>query len=179
MIYLELIYVFFKIGLLSFGGGYAMLSLIQFDVVDYYSWMSVKEFTDMLAISQMTPGPVSINTATYVGYATAGILGAVAATSALCAPSMLLMILVIKFLFGNKDNHFVKHILSGLKPVLGGLILAAGLLLLTRETFSDFGWGQNNITLLIFVGSFVALYFYKVNPMILLPIAGVLGVIFF
>ena len=84
MVLLKLFYVFFKIGMLGFGGGYAMLSLIQFEVVDHYAWATLGEFSDMLAISQMTPGPVSINTATYVGYAVAGLPGAVVATIALC-----------------------------------------------------------------------------------------------
>ncbi|MBO7636374.1 MAG: chromate transporter, partial [Paludibacteraceae bacterium] len=119
MVFLQLLYVFFKIGLLGFGGGYAMLSLIQFEVVDHFNWMTVKEFSDMLAISQMTPGPVSINTATYVGYTVAGIPGAIVATGSLCLPSLFLMYLVIRFLLKNKDNRYVQYIMSGLRPVLG------------------------------------------------------------
>ena len=87
MIYLQLLWVFVKIGVLGFGGGYAMLSLIQHEVVDHYAWMSTTDFADMVAISQMTPGPISINLATYVGYTTAGFGGSLLASFALCLPS--------------------------------------------------------------------------------------------
>lgn len=195
-IYAELLYVFFKIGLFGFGGGYAMISLIQFEVVDHFGWMSVTEFSDMLAISQMTPGPVSINTATYVGYAVgkqwgymSGIFGSAVATISLCLPSILLMILVIKYFFNNKENVYVQAVMSGLRPVLGGLILAAALMLMNRENFCDlpFAIGEDGklgfdttlgygLSILIFVASFVALHFFKVNPMWLIVIAGVIGV---
>lgn len=175
MVLLKLFYVFFKIGMLGFGGGYAMLSLIQFEVVDHYAWATLGEFSDMLAISQMTPGPVSINTATYVGYAVAGLPGAVVATIALCLPSFLMMYFVVRFLMKNKENRYVQYVLSGLRPVLGGLILAAAMLLMNRENFCDFGWPDRNLSVLIFVASFVALYFFKVNPMWLIVAAGVVG----
>lgn len=178
MTFLQLLYVFFKIGLLGFGGGYAMLSLIQFEVVDHFGWMTVTQFSDMLAISQMTPGPVSINTATYVGYEVAGIPGAVVATIALCLPSILMMYFVMRFMINNKENRFMQYILSGLRPVLGGLILAAALLLVNRESFIDFGWGERNISVVIFIATFVALYFYKVNAMWLIAAAGAVGMIF-
>lgn len=178
MVYLQLLYVFFKIGLLGFGGGYAMLSLIQFEVVDHFNWMTITEFSDMLAISQMTPGPVSINTATYVGYSVAGVPGAIVATVSLCLPSVFLMYLVIRFLFKNKDNRYVQYIMSGLRPVLGGLILAAALMLMNKENFSDFGWGEHNLSVIIFVVSFVALQFFKVNPMWLIAGSALLGVLF-
>ncbi len=178
MVYLQLLYVFFKIGLLGFGGGYAMLSLIQFEVVDHFNWMTITEFSDMLAISQMTPGPVSINTATYVGYSVAGVPGAIVATVSLCLPSVFLMYLVIRFLFKNKDNRYVQYIMSGLRPVLGGLILAAALMLMNKENFSDFGWGEHNLSVIIFVVSFVALHFFKVNPMWLIAGSALLGVLF-
>lgn len=178
MVYLQLLYVFFKIGLLGFGGGYAMLSLIQFEVVDHFNWMTISEFSDMLAISQMTPGPVSINTATYVGYSVAGVPGAIVATVSLCLPSVFLMYLVIRFLFKNKDNRYVQYIMSGLRPVLGGLILAAALMLMNKENFSDFGWGEHNLSVIIFVVSFVALHFFKVNPMWLIAGSALLGVLF-
>lgn len=178
MVYLQLLYVFFKIGLLGFGGGYAMLSLIQFEVVDHFNWMTITEFSDMLAISQMTPGPVSINTATYVGYTVAGIPGAIVATGSLCLPSLFLMYLMIRFLLKNKDNRYVQYIMSGLRPVLGGLILAAALMLMNKENFSDFGWGEHNLSVIIFVVSFVALHFFKVNPMWLIAGSALLGVLF-
>ena len=155
-----------------------MLSLIQFEVVDHFNWMTITEFSDMLAISQMTPGPVSINTATYVGYTVAGIPGAIVATGSLCLPSLFLMYLMIRFLLKNKDNRYVQYIMSGLRPVLGGLILAAALMLMNKENFSDFGWGEHNLSVIIFVVSFVALHFFKVNPMWLIAGSALLGVLF-
>lgn len=179
MVYLELLYIFFKIGLMGFGGGYAMISLIQFEVVDSFNWLTLQEFADILAISQMTPGPISINTATYVGYEVAGISGAIVSTCALCLPSVILMIFVILFLFKNKENHWVQSLLKGLKPVMGGLILAAALLLMNKENFVDFGCGENNISVIICIITFIALYFFKVNPMILITIAGIAGAIIY
>ncbi len=195
-VYAELLYVFFKIGLFGFGGGYAMISLIQFEVVDHFGWMTVTEFSDMLAISQMTPGPVSINTATYVGYAVckqwgylSGVLGSAVATVSLCLPSILLMILVIKYFFNNKENVYVKAVMSGLRPVLGGLILAAALMLMNRENFCDLPFTREEygswrfdatlgygLSIFIFIASFVALHIFKVNPMWLIVIAGAIGV---
>ncbi len=174
---IELIYVFFKIGLFGFGGGYAMLSLIQFEVVDHFKWLTVQEFSDIIAISQMTPGPISINTATYVGYSVLGLVGAITATLSLCLPSIILLFFVIRYLMQNKENHYVKSILQALRPVLAGLILAAALLLMNKENFCDFGLGEYNISLVIFAVSFVALYFFKVNPILLLVISGVVGMI--
>lgn len=179
MVYLDLIYVFFKIGLFGFGGGYAMISLIQFEVVDHFSWMTGQQFADVLAISQMTPGPISINTATYVGYTVAGLGGAALATLALCLPSVIMMYFVMRFLLKNKENRYVKYIMSGLRPVLAGLILAAALLLMNETSFTDFGWGKHNISVIICVVSFIALYFYKVNPMWLFVVSGVAGFFLF
>ena len=173
MVFLELLCVFFKIGILGFGGGYAMVSLIQFEVVDHFGWMTMTEYSDILAISQMTPGPISINTATYVGYTVAGIPGSVVSTVSLCLPSIMMMLFVIKILFKNKNNKYVQYIMSGLRPVLGGLILAASLLLMNKENFCDFG--TRYISVFIFVVSFIAMQFFKVNPMWLIVVAGAIG----
>ncbi len=179
MTILQLIYVFFKIGLLGFGGGYAMLSMIQFECVEHFSWMTVQEFSDIIAISQMTPGPISINIATYVGFTVEGFWGAAVATISLCLPSIILMYFVIRFLMKNKEKHYIKSVFSGMRIVLAGLILAAALLLINNETFCDFGWGEHNMTTLIFVASFIALYFFKVNPIWVLGCSGILGIILF
>ncbi len=178
MVILELMYVFFKIGLFGFGGGYAMLSLIQFEVVDRFQWLTLQEFSDIIAISQMTPGPISINLATYVGYSVAGFGGATIATLSLCMPSIILMFLVTKFLIKNKENHYVQAFFSGLRPVLAGLILAAALLLMNKENFCDFGLGEYNISTAIFLVSFIVLYFFKTNPIWVLVGAGAAGFLF-
>lgn len=174
MIYLQLFYLFFKIGLWGFGGGFAMYSMIQFEVVERYGWLTAGEFADIIAISQMTPGPVSINCATYVGYqAGHGVFGAVLASLALCLPSIVLMWLVLRFLFKHKENQYVKYVLALLKPAIAGLILAAGGMLISPDTFFD--WG----TIFIAVAAFAALYFADINPIIVLGISALAGVIFY
>jgi len=175
MEYLELISVFFKIGLFSFGGGYAMISLIQFEVVDNYGWMTMQEFADILAISQVTPGPISINIATYVGFNVAGIMGALVATLALCLPSIVLMFFVIKFLFANMENRYVQFVLSGLRPAIVGLIFTAALLLMNADNFPDVGIGNTNFSIMICAATFIAFYFYKVHPVLLIVLAGTCG----
>ena len=177
MVYLELIYVFFKIGLFGFGGGYAMISLIQFEVVDHFKWMTMQEFADILAISQITPGPISINSATYVGFKVGGITGAVVATLALCLPSFILMYFVIKTLLKNAENRYVQYVFSGLRPAVAGLIFAAALLLMNTENFPDAGLGMNNFSIIICAATFIASYFYKVNPILLIILAGACGFI--
>lgn len=179
MNFIYLAYVFFKIGLFGFGGGYAMISLIQDEVVNKFQWMNSQTFADVLAISQMTPGPISINTATYVGYNVGGLLGAAIATISLCLPSIIMMYFVIRFLFKTKGNATINSLLAGLKPVIAGLILSAALIMMTRENFSDAGWGENNISVIICVATFVATFFFKINPMMLISLAGVVGFFLF
>ncbi len=176
MIYLQLLWVFVKIGVLGFGGGYAMLSLIQHEVVDNYAWMTIEEFTDMVAISQMTPGPISINLATYVGYSQSGILGAILASFALCLPSIIMVYLILRFLMNN-NNALMANTLKGLKPAVAGLIFAAGLAMMNTQNFVDFGRGQYNISVIICVLSFVASYFFKANPILLIVLSGIVGFI--
>lgn len=177
MIYLQLFWVFIKIGLLGFGGGYAMLSLIQHEVVDNYGWMNSTEFADMVAISQMTPGPISINLATYVGYtATNGsILGSLLASFALCLPSIVMVILIMKLFASKKTGVFMANLLKGLKPAIAGLIFAAGLLMMNSQNFPQIGKGENNISILICVLAFVASFFFKANPIILIVLSGLAG----
>jgi len=175
MVYLQLIYVFFKIGLFGFGGGYAMISLIQFEVVDHFNWMTMQEFADILAISQITPGPISINSATYVGFNVAGIMGATVATLALCLPSVILMIFAIRFLFANIENRYVQYVFSGLRPAIAGLIFTAALLLMNTENFPDAGIEKNNFSIIICAATFIASYFYRVNPVLLIILAGGCG----
>ncbi len=175
MIYLQLFGVFFKIGVLGFGGGYAMLSLIQFEIVERYAWLDASQFTEMIALSQMTPGPISINTATYAGYVVAGVIGSIVATFALVLPSLLMMALVIRFLLKNEENPIVKTTLSTLKLFIAGLILSASLLLMTPENFTDFGLDKNNISVIICALTFVGVYFFKINPILLIILSGVAG----
>ena len=134
MIYLQLFLTYLKIGFFGFGGGYAMLSLIQNETVVRHAWITGVEFSDILALSQMTPGPIAINSATYIGYTVAGFPGAVAATSAVCLPCLLLMILITRFVLRLKENPYLKGAIAGIRPVVIGMIAAATLLLSSPRT---------------------------------------------
>lgn len=169
MIYLQLFWVFFKIGLFGFGGGYSMVSMIRMEVVDDYQWMSGGEYADLLALSQMTPGPISINTATFVGYTQAGILGSVVSTFSLCLPSIMLMAVVIALFFKHKESPYVKKPMAIMTPVVAGLIISAAVMMCDRDSFSSY------ISVIIFVATVVAHYFFKVNPILLIVAAGVVG----
>ena len=175
MIYLQLLWVFVKIGVLGFGGGYAMLSLIQHEVVDNYAWMTTTEFADMVAISQMTPGPISINMATYVGYTAGGFLGSLLASFALCLPSIVMVVIIIKLFASKKTGRFMGNLLKGLKPAIAGLIFAAGLSMMNTQNFVEIGKGENNISIVICVLAFVASFFFKANPILLIVLSGVVG----
>ena len=173
IIYLKLFWSFFKIGLFGFGGGYGMISMIQFDVVDKNGWMTNSEFADILALSQMTPGPISINCATYIGYNQGGVIGALFTTFALCLPTVLLMAIVITWLFKNKDNHYVKALLSSLNPIVVGLIFSAGVLMMNKENFIGFE------SVIICAAVFIATFFFKVNPIYLIIMSGIFGYFYY
>ena len=175
MIYLQLLWVFVKIGVLGFGGGYAMLSLIQHEVVDHYAWMNTTEFADMVAISQMTPGPISINMATYVGYTAGGFFGSLLASFALCLPSIIMVILILKLFASKRTGTFMGNLLKGLKPAIAGLIFAAGLSMMNAQNFVQIGKGENNISIVICVLAFVASYFFNANPILLIVLSGIVG----
>lgn len=175
MIYLQLLWVFIKIGVLGFGGGYAMLSLIQHEVVEHYAWMTTTEFADMVAISQMTPGPISINLATYVGYTTGGLGGSLLASFALCLPSIIMVYMIIKLFMNRKNSSLMDNTLKGLKPAIAGLIFAAGLSMMNAQNFVEIGRGQNNVSIIVCVLAFVASYFFKANPILLIVLSGVTG----
>lgn len=173
IMFLKLFWSFFKIGLFGFGGGYGMISMIQFDVVDKNGWMTNSEFADILALSQMTPGPISINCATYIGYNQGGIIGAIFTTFALCMPTILLMAIVITWLFKNKENHYVKALLSSLNPIVVGLIFSAGVLMMNKENFVGFE------SVIVCAIVFVATFFFKVNPIYLIIMSGIFGYFYY
>lgn len=176
-LYLSYFLAFFKIGLFGFGGGYAMLSLIQHEVVEAHQWISTADFTDIVAISQTTPGPIAFNTATYIGYtattqlgysAAQGVLGSAICTIAVSLPSIILMTIVCRFFAKFRNNVWVDSILTSLKPAVIGLIAAAALLLMNERNFIDYkSW-------LIFAGVFIA-SLKKADPILLIVIAGFLG----
>lgn len=180
MLYLQLFYTFFKIGLFGFGGGYAMLSLIQGEVVTRFGWLSAQEFTDIVAISQMTPGPIGINSATYVGYqATGSVWGSVIATSAVVLPSFILMLTISKFFLKYRHHTVVESVFAGLRPGVVGLLAAAALVLMTTDNFGSPSENtyQFVISCVLFLLAFIATYRYKANPILLIILCGLVGLV--
>lgn len=169
MIYLQLLISYLKIGFFGFGGGYAMLSLIQNEVVVNREWLTNGEFTDIIAISQMTPGPIAINSATYIGYTVTGnVWGSIIATIAVCLPSLTIMLLITKFYLKLKDNVYVKSAMWGMKPMLIAMIAVAAMVLLSPETFIDpISWIICGVVFLASV--------FKVNPILLIVLSGIAG----
>lgn len=182
MIFLQLFYTFFKIGLFGFGGGYAMLSMIQGEVVTRYGWLTAQEFTDIVAISQMTPGPIGINSATYVGFTASGsVWGSIVATFAVVLPSFILMLTISKFFLKYQKHPIVEAIFSGLRPAVVGLLASAALVLMNSENFST---PQDDIysfiiSCLIFVIAFVGTKKYKANPILMIIACGIAGLILY
>ena len=190
MLFLELFYTFFKIGLFSFGGGYGMLSVIQGEVVSRHGWLSAAEFTDIVAVSQMTPGPIGINSATYVGYTAVlnsgspewlAVIGSLVASLAVMLPSLVLMLVVSRFFMKHSKNRNVEAVFAALRPTVVGLIASAALLLMTKENFGSpvetplqFG-----VSVTLFVAAFVAMKFFKVSPILILLLAGAFGGVFY
>ena len=193
---LQLFWTFFLIGLFTFGGGYAMLSLIQTEVVVEHAWLSESVFTDIVAISQMTPGPIGINCATYVGYdvVTArgaghllGIVGSLTATLAIPLPSFLIVLMLVKFYTRVKGSPVFEGVMGAVRPAVVGLIGAAAVILcvsvdwngmapsfsIVRDNFPDWkSW-------CLFAAAFIASFKFKVNPILLIVLAGVLGLLLY
>lgn len=188
MIFVQLFITFFFIGLFGFGGGYGMLSLIQTEVVHHWHWMTTSEFTDIVAISQMTPGPIGINSATYCGYTAVhnagmgeamAILGSVTATFALVLPSLILMILISRLFIKYMKTHAVQSVFAGLRPAVVGLLGAATLLLVTPDNFStpsENPW-QFFISTALFAATFVGTMYFKINPIRMIAYSAFAGLV--
>lgn len=187
-LYLQLFWTFFKIGLFGFGGGYAMISMIQGEVVLGYHWLTSGQFTDIVAVSQSTPGPIGINSATYVGYSSLvnagydpifGVIGSVIATFAVVLPSFVLMLLISKFLMKYKDHPYVENVFLGLRPAVVGLLAAAALLLMTSENFSSpsESWWQFMVSILLFIFAFLSQKVYKLGAIRIIVISAIVGIL--
>ncbi len=196
MIYIKLIWAYIKIGIFGFGGGYAMLSLVEHSVVDP-GWISETMFTDIVAISQMTPGPIGINSATYIGYTAPGtvspelysgtmygILGSLLCTLAVIIPSCLMVLYASHFIARHRESGTIKHIFAGLRPVVVGLIASAAILLMNNANFNPNGIRWQLISnILICVAAFLLVYFpipwkgrkIKLHPILVIIIAGITG----
>lgn len=174
---LQLVWSYLKIGFFGFGGGYAMLSLIHSEVVVRNGWLTNGEFSDIIAISQMTPGPIALNSATYIGYEVAGVLGSVVATTAVCIPALTLMMLLTRFFLKLHNNRYVQSVVMAMRPVVVGMIMSAALLLIfphsdDGRSFID-GWSWL-IFALALLGSAK-----KINPILLIVLSGIAGLIIY
>jgi chromate transporter len=188
MIFLQLAWTFFNIGLFGFGGGYSMLSLIQLETVRSHHWLTSAEFTNIVAISQMTPGPIGINSATYCGYAAihnAGmgnvlsVLGSAVATFSLVLPSFVLMILISKLFMRYMKTRTVQSIFAGLRPAVVGLLAAATIMLIDKENFGspvESTW-QFIISVLLFAATFYGTMYVKINPIKMIGYAAIAGLV--
>ena len=186
MIYLQLFLSFLQIGAFSFGGGYAAMPLIQNQVVQLHSWLSQSEFTDLITISQMTPGPIAINSATFVGTRIAGIPGALAATAGCVLPSCILVTLLAKIYLKYRNLSLLQGVLKSLRPAVIAMIAAAGASILVNAF-----WGESIASLTasqllpdisiqavgIFTGSLILLARFKMNPIHVMLLSGVTEVV--
>lgn len=190
LILLKLFITFTKIGIFNFGGGYAMLSLIQDEVVHKNHWLTTAEFTDIVAISQSTPGPIGINCATYTGYtavvneglpAWVGVIGALIASLSIMWLPFILMIAISHYLIKNKDSRHVKSIFAMLRPAIVGLLAAAAIMLMSVENFGS--PSQNTfvfiVSIIIFLFAFIGTRLFKVHPILMILLCGVAGLLIY
>ena len=196
LLILQLMWTFFIIGAFTIGGGYAMLSLIQNEVVVAHGWISESTFTDIVAVSQMTPGPIGINAATYVGYdvlfqATGsqalGVCGSLAATLALILPSLVIMLLIVRFYTRFRSSTLYAGTTDFLKPCVAGLIGAAALVLMVKTTWTDFVPSINIVgenfpdwrSWVLLAAAFIASWWRKINPILIILAAAGLGLLLY
>lgn len=169
MILFKLFLVFLKIGLFTVGGGYAMIPFIQKEAVEINKWITPKEFTEIIAVDTVTPGPIAVNLATFVGYKVSGITGAITATVGVVLPSLVLVTFIAAFFFAFKNNSVIQAILKGLKPAIIALIAIALFKLLQQKAIIDIGTGL--IALFVFLG----ILLLNAHPIWMVMLAGLSG----
>jgi len=184
VIYLELLWSFFQIGLFSIGGGYAAMPLIQHQVVDVYPWLTMTQFADIMTIAEMTPGPIAINSATFVGIRVAGLPGAIVATLGCVLPSCAIVMLLAWIYYRYRGLTMVQGVLAGLRPAVIAMIASAGLSLIIlsfwgrRSLPADLS-GINIVSVLIFGAGVLLLRRWKVDPIWVMVGAGAVGVVLY
>lgn len=184
MIYLYLLWSFFQIGLFSIGGGYAAIPLIQHQVVETYGWLTMEQFADIMTIAEMTPGPIAINSATFVGIQVAGIKGALIATVGCVLPSCIIVMTLAYIYYRFRGLSMIQGILSGLRPAVVAMIASAGfgLLLLAlygQQTFPENPGDLNYISLFLFGAALFVLRKWKINPVCVMAGTGAAGLLLY
>lgn len=196
MIFLRLFWTFFKIGLFSFGGGYVMIPVIQ-NEIEAHGWIAAREFADIVAISQMTPGPIAVNTATYVGVKTAGFWGATAATLGIALPSFIIIIIIANFMIKFKESQVVSAVLEGIRPATIGLIATAIVFFAEMSIFTTsvpfellYQWdaalwclriseiGIRPGAVAIFLIVLVGIKKFKIHPVMAIVVSAILSLVF-
>lgn len=172
MIYLVLFWTFFKIGAFSFGGGYAMIPLIQKEIIDIHHWLPIDQLLDVIAISQMTPGPFAINSATFVGYKVAGFWGSAMATLGVTAPSFIIILVLALLIYKYRNLPMLDSFFKGVRPAVIALIVQAAYSV-GRSSFS--GAKDFAVACAVFVG----LYLLKINPLIIIGLSAVMGILIY
>jgi chromate transporter len=191
MIYIKLLFTFFKIGLFSFGGGYAMIPLVQKDI-EANGWLSASEFVDIIAIAEMTPGPIAVNLATFVGYKAGGIPGGIIATAGVALPSLILILIISRFFFKYQNHPVNIMIFYGIRPVVMALIITAGIFVAQtalfnagHEAFSIVKLYENPLEVInikgviIMVLALAVLIRFKLHPILLIAASGAAGILLF
>ena len=182
MLYLKLIWVFFQIGVLSFGGGYAAMPIVEDHVVEQLEWMSAEEFADVIIIDELTPGPIALNTSTFVGTKMAGLGGAVAATLGNIVPSCILAFILAKLYYKYRTLKLINGALSGLRAMAVALLASMSLTLIMTALFGGMRLplalsDTDFLAAVLFAGSLFVLRKWKLNPLLILLICGVVGLI--
>lgn len=180
MTYLQLFFSFLKVGMFSIGGGYAAMPLIQSEVVTGHGWLTMSEFTDLITIAEMTPGPIAVNSATFVGIRIAGITGALIATFGCILPSCFIVSFLAYIYYKYKNVSALQSVLGSLRPAVVALIASAGLSILKLVSVSGKGSGLQGVNW-IGLGTFVAAFFvlrkFKWNPILVMSLCGAAGLV--
>ncbi len=169
---LKLFLSFLKIGAFSFGGGYAMLPLIRKEIIEVHGWLTVREFIDLLAVVEMTPGPVAINSATFLGYKVAGVWGSIAATVGVILPSIVIILIIAHFLSKFRESPYVDYAFRGIRPVVLGLVASAALTV-AKDAIIDIK------SLIIGIVLFYLVSFKDMHPIPVIILAGIAGAIIY
>lgn len=181
MIYLQLFLSFFQIGLFSFGGGYAAMPLIQGQIVKIHGWMTMSEFTDLITISQMTPGPIAVNSATFVGLRVAGYAGAVVATLGSILPSCIIVTVIVRLYLKYRKQGVLQELLGGIRPAVVAMIASAGVSIFVTAVWTGIDMislaGTKWNLVVIFAVSVVLLRKFKLNPVWVMLLSGAMQVL--